>query len=162
MMINATMCFLKKDNQTLFLYRCGGEKDIHDGWYVPPGGRTERNERGIDCIMREFREETGLDLIEPKLKAIATFYNKDRVQGGKPYCEDWCVEVFDAKDYSGKLIEEYPWAKPVWVSDIDLPNLKIYPGDKKILNLFDKKGVFEVVTKYEGEKLTSYKHIRVD
>ncbi|MDO8460385.1 MAG: NUDIX domain-containing protein [Nanoarchaeota archaeon] len=62
-MINATMCFLKDKEKILFIYRNKGDNDIHNGRYVPPGGKTERGERGIDCIKREFKEEVGLSLL---------------------------------------------------------------------------------------------------
>jgi hypothetical protein len=91
-MINATMCFLRNKQKTLLLYRNKGEGDIHHGWYVPPGGRTERGERGIDCMVREFREETGLILINPKLRVIATFYNQGRILGGKENPEEYLNE----------------------------------------------------------------------
>ena len=102
------MCFLRNNKQTLFLYRNKGEGDIHNGWYVPPGGRTERGERGIECMVREFKEETGLILTNPKLRVIATFYNQGRILGGKENPEDWCVEVYEARDYTGELKEEHP------------------------------------------------------
>lgn len=80
-MINATLCYLREGGKTLFLYRNKGEKDIHNGLYVAPGGKTEPGERGIDCIMREFLEETGLTLKDPRLRQVITFHNKGRVMG---------------------------------------------------------------------------------
>ena len=160
-MINATMCFLRNNVKTLFLYRNKGEGDIHHGWYVPPGGRTEREERGIDCIFREFKEETGLNLINPQLRSIATFYNQGRILGGKENPEDWCVEVYEAKEFSGELKEEYPRAKPIWINNSDLEKIRIYPGDRKILELLQNEGVYEVLTQYSGENLIRFESKRV-
>jgi len=161
-MINATMCFLRNNRETLLLYRNKGEGDIHNGWYVPPGGRTERGERGIDCILREFIEETGLTLINPKLRIIATFYNQGRsFAGAKENPDDWCVEVYEAREFRGILTEEDPKAKPIWVRDNDLVNRRIYPGDRKIMKLLNKEGVFEVLTQYTGEKLIRFEANRV-
>ncbi len=161
-MLNATACFLRSDSKTLFIYRNKGESDIHNGYYVPPGGRTERGERGIDCIVREFKEETCLDLINPRLKVIATFYNEERVLGGKNNPEDWCVEIFRAARYFGNLREEHSKAKPFWIPDVDLPKIKIYPGDRKILELFDREGIYEVVAQYSREDLVKFDYKRVD
>jgi 8-oxo-dGTP diphosphatase len=161
-MINATMCFLKNNRETLLLYRNRGEEDLHNGWYVPPGGRTERGERGIDCILREFREETGLTLINPKLRIIATFYNQGRsFAGAKENPDDWCVEVYEARKFQGELTEEHPKAKPIWIKDNDLVNRKIYPGDKKIMELLNQEGVFEVLTQYDKENLVRFESNRV-
>ena len=160
-MINATTCFLRNNQGTLLLYRNKGEGDIHHGWYVPPGGRTERGERGIDCMAREFREETGLTLINPKLRVIATFYNQGRILGGKENPEDWCVEVYEARDFEGKLKEEHPKAKPIWIKNSDLTNTRMYPGDRKILELLSQEGVFEAVTQYDKEDLIRFESQRV-
>lgn len=155
------MCFLRNNDSTLFLYREGGDGDIHHGWYVPPGGRNERGERGIDCIVREFKEETCLLLINPQLRVIATFYNQGRILGGKENPEDWQVEVYYAREFSGKLREEHSKAKPVWIKDSDLEKIRIYPGDRKILELLNHEGVFEVLTQYSGEELVRFDSVRI-
>ena len=160
-MLNATMCFLRHKGETLFLYRNRGEGDIHNGWYVPPGGQTERGERGIDCINREFPEETGLYLLGPKLKVIATFYNHGRILGGKENPEDWCAEVYTANDFTGTLKEEHPKAKPIWISDSDLEKIKMYPGDRKIFELLGQKGILEAIVQYDKENLTRFESRRV-
>ena len=161
-MINATMCYLNVDGRTLFLYRNLGEKDIHNGMYVPPGGRTERNERGIDCVVREFREETGLRLINPKLRAIATFYNEGRLMGGKKDPEDWLVEVYQASEFMGDLREEHPQAKPIWVPDAALKGLRMHPGDRAIMKRIKRDGVHQILMQYDKKKLIRFEARRVD
>ena len=160
-MINATACFLRNNRKTLLLYRNKGKGDIHHGWYVPPGGRIERGERGIDCIVREFREETGLTLINPKLRVIATFYNQGRILNKKENPEDWFVEIYEARNFKGKLKEEHPKAKPVWIKDTDLTNTRIYPGDKKILELLSQEGIFEVLAQYDKDELIRFESYKV-
>ena len=158
-MINGTMCFLRNRGETLFLYRNRGEEDIHNGRYVPPGGRLERGERSIDCVLREFDEETGLKLINPKLRVIATFYNKGRILGGDKNPEDWRVEVYEANNFTGKLREEHSKAKPVWVRD--LTQIRMYPGDRKIFDLLGQKGVWEAILQYHKENLARFNCKRV-
>ena len=156
------MCYLRQNGKTLFLYRNKGEGDMHNGRYVPPGGHTERGERGVDCIVREFKAETGLKLKNPVLRAIATFYNEGRILGGKENPEDWCVEVYEATEASGELKEEHPKAKPIWVPDSDLLKVKMYPGDRMLDNLLrDEKGILEVIIQYQGEKLVRFDWQRV-
>lgn len=162
-MKNGTMCFLRVNDLTLLIYRDKGEVDMHNGWYVPPGGETERGERGLDCIIREFKEETGLALLDPKLKVIATFYNQGRVLGGKEWNpEDWCVEVYKAKNFRGTLSGGEPGARTYWIPNSDLANIKrIYPGDRKILELLDKRGVYEAIIQYDKEELVRFEYQRV-
>jgi len=158
---NATACYLRRPEETLFLYRNRGEGDIHDGWFVPPGGHTERGERGIDCIRREVKEETGLVVIKPRLRVIATFYNAGRILGGKKNPEDWCVEIFETYQFRGDLREEHPKAKPSWIRNSELKGIKIYPGDRRIMDLLDEEGVFEVLAKYRGNNLIRFDYERV-
>ncbi len=155
------MCYLIDNRKMLLLHRNKGKTDIHDGFYVPPGGRTERGERGIDCIIREFREETGLTIIKPNLKVIATFYNEGRKLGERKDPEDWCVETYIANQYTGSLKEEHEKAKPFWINLEDLPTTKMHIGDREIIKLLDKKGVFQTIAHYRKEDLIKFETIQV-
>ena len=155
------MCYLRVDDKTLFLCRNRIFSDIHSGLYVVPGGQTERGERGIDCVVREFEQETGLNIINPRLKAIVTFYNEGRIMGDKLSPEDWCVEVYTASKYAGVLKPESPDQIPIWVQKSDISSIKMHEGDRKILELLDEEGVLEVLVKYEGKKLTQFDKLRV-
>ena len=73
--LDATVCYLKKDNCVLmikFLKKWGQV-------YAPPGGKFKSGESPLDCIKREFYEETGLTLINPRLQGIS--YWKDSAEG---------------------------------------------------------------------------------
>jgi 8-oxo-dGTP diphosphatase len=161
-MISGTMCFLKGYEHTLFIYRNRGKNDIHQGYYVPPGGHLERGERSIDNILREFREETGLILLDPRLRAIVTFYNKGRILGGQKDPEDWRVDVYDAHSFKGKWKKEDKRDKLVWIENSKIPRLKMYDGDKKLFELLEQQGVFEVIIKYSKEKLAKFDWKRVN
>ena len=60
------MCLLKKDNQILVQER------IKDDWpgLTFPGGHVEKGEGLKDAMIREFKEETGITLLNPILKGI--------------------------------------------------------------------------------------------
>ena len=86
---NATACYLKKDNKVLMI-------KFSKKWgqvYAPPGGKFESGETPLDCIMREFYEETGLTLINPRLQGMS--YWKDSSEG--------IIFVYTADDYEGDL-----------------------------------------------------------
>jgi 8-oxo-dGTP diphosphatase len=157
-MISGTMCFLDCDESILFIYR-KGKNDMHNGFYVPPGGHLERGERSIDCIMREFREETkGAELINPKLRVIATFYNKGRIMNGKKDPEDWRVDIYEANRFSGTIAPELVWIPKHKISDINM-----YEGDRRIMRLMNKNpGIFEAILQYDKEKLIRFDYKKVD
>jgi len=155
-MIYGTMCYLKNGGETLFLCRDRGEGDIHRGLHTPPGGHLEAGESSIDCIVREFEEETGLKLLDPRLKVRATFYNKGRILGGKENPEDWKVDIYEANTFSGELRREHPKDKLVWVGDAEIPNIKMHEGDRKIIELVRKEGLHEVSLRYFGEELDRF------
>jgi len=53
-----------KDNNTILLeYRDGGEKDSHNGLFIVPGGGFKNNENLSKALVRELKEETGVNLI---------------------------------------------------------------------------------------------------
>ena len=58
-------------------------------------------------------------------------------------------------------MEEHPKAKPNWIQDTNLSNVRMYPGDRKIIELLNLEGVFEVVLQYDKEKLISFKSQQV-
>ena len=147
----------KKDRKTLLLYRNRGKNDMHQGHFVAPGGKVESGERSLDCIIREYKEETGLRIIVPKLKVIATICDK-----GKP---DWLVNFYEASLFRGYLKTEHEKDKLVWVLESEILNpkskIKMYEGDRKLFNLIKGEGLFEVILKYDGEKLLHFNYQRV-
>lgn len=53
----STACYLKKDNKILFI-------KFNKKWgqvYAPIGGKMEAGETPTECLLREFKEETGLE-----------------------------------------------------------------------------------------------------
>ncbi len=61
--------------------------------YAPSGGKFEQVETPLDCITREFYEETGLHLINPRLQVMS--YWKDSAEG----------TIFTAENFEGELLE---------------------------------------------------------
>ena len=55
---------LLKDNKILLIKKCGGP---YDGKLDLPGGTIEFNEGIEDALIREFKEEVGIDIIDYEL-----------------------------------------------------------------------------------------------
>ena len=76
-MINATLCYVKNGNKTLMLHRIKKENDIHEGKWNGLGGKMEAGETPEECVIREVREESGLQIQNPALRGVLTFPNFD-------------------------------------------------------------------------------------
>ncbi|HRI48088.1 MAG TPA: NUDIX domain-containing protein, partial [Ignavibacteriaceae bacterium] len=75
MMKLATLCYVKNlsDKSTLMLHRIKKENDMHEGKWNGLGGKFELGETPEECVIREVREESGLEIVEPKLHGFITF-----------------------------------------------------------------------------------------
>ena len=72
-MRNTTLCYLEQDDAYLMLHRVTKKNDLnHDKW-IGVGGKFEPFESPEDCLLREVREETGLQLTRFRCRGIVTF-----------------------------------------------------------------------------------------
>lgn len=101
--------------------------------YAPPGGKFETGESPLDCIIREFYEETGLHLISPKLQGIS--YWKDSAEG--------IIFVFVAEDYEGNLDFESEEGKLEWININEFSKIKQFPQNEKFMPYLFKDNLFE-------------------
>lgn len=127
--LNATACYLKIDNKVLMI-------KFSNKWgqvYAPPGGKFESGESPVDCITREFYEETGLKLIEPKLQGIS--YWKDSAEG--------IIFVFVAEKYDGELIVDSLEGRLEWIDIDKLKDLKQFDQNIKFMPFLFKDKLFE-------------------
>ena len=126
---NATVCYLKKDNKVLMIKF----SKKWDNVYAPPGGKFESGESPLDCIFREYKEETGLTLVKPKLQGIS--YWKDRAEG--------IIFVYIAEDYQGNLLINSDEGNLEWINLEDLLSLKQFEQNEKFTPYLFKDKLFE-------------------
>ena len=61
-----TICYIEKDEKYLMLHRTKKENDqSHDKW-LGVGGKFEENESPEECVVREVKEETGIQKVSWK------------------------------------------------------------------------------------------------
>lgn len=145
-MKNTTLCYIEKADQYLMLRRTKKKNDGSYHKYMGVGGHFEENESPYDCVIREAREETGLELLNPKYRGIVTFCS-DKYESEQ-------MHLFTCNTYNSE-IRECPEGELVWVNKSELHNLPMWEGDFVFLDLIDKtEEFFSLKLTYEGERLT--------
>ena len=140
-----TLCYIEEDDKYLMLHRVKKENDVNKDKWVGIGGHFEEDESPEECLLREVREETGLQLISYRFRGIVTFIS-DR----------WDTEymhLFTADRFSG-IIAECDEGELCWVEKSKVYDLPIWEGDKIFLHLLEEReDFFSLKLRYEGEKL---------
>ena len=85
------LCLIQDGNRILLQNR------VKEDWkgYTFPGGHVEPGESFVDAVVREMKEETGLDIIRPRLVGIKQF----PIDNGR-----YIVLLFKATEFSGELV----------------------------------------------------------
>jgi 8-oxo-dGTP diphosphatase len=124
-----TACYLFKDDTILFI-------KFSKKWgriYAPPGGKMDDNETPTECVIREFKEETGLELISPKLKGVSYWSKGDR---------SGVIFIYTATEFSGEVKESQEGALS-WITKEESRKIKQFPMNEIFFDcLFDEE-VFE-------------------
>jgi 8-oxo-dGTP diphosphatase len=154
-MILATLCYLQKAGQTLMMHRVKRADDIHLGKWNGLGGKLEPGESPEECVVREVREESGLDLRQPRLCGLLFF------PGFKH--KEWCVFVFTGSDFSGEVKENGEGCLE-WIRDDQLESLPLWPSDHFFLPWVREGRFFSAKFVYDGDEMmkhtvTFYNHL---
>lgn len=126
---NSTACYLKKDNKVLMIKFAKKWGNV----YAPPGGKFESGESPLECIVREFYEETGLTLINPRLQGIS--YWKDTNEG--------IIFVYTATDFEGDLTISTEEGKLEWVKIEDLSKINQFDQNQHFTPYLFSDNLFE-------------------
>ncbi|MGD1006445.1 MAG: 8-oxo-dGTP diphosphatase [Ignavibacteriaceae bacterium] len=146
----ATLCYVidRKNKTTLMIYRIKKRNDVHEGKWNGLGGKFEENESPEECVIREIKEESGLNIKSPKLHGFITFPLFD----GK---EDWYVFIFTAHEFTGKLIDSNE-GNLEWIPNKKIIELNLWDGDVIFLNWLKKNKFFSAKFIYNNGKLENY------
>ncbi|MEK5498828.1 8-oxo-dGTP diphosphatase [Bacillus sp. FSL M8-0077] len=148
-MQRVTNCVLHHDDQVLLLQK------PRRGWWVAPGGKMESGESVKDSVVREFREETGIYILNPQLKGVFTFIIKE----GDQIVQEWMMFTFMADSFTGKNVSESEEGILKWHDVKDVPSLPMVPGDSHILDFMLKgKGLLHGTFTYTPDfELIAYR-----
>ena len=147
--MQTTLCYLSVGGRTLMLHRVKKKNDVnHDKW-IGIGGKLEHGESPEECMLREFREETGLTMTDFAYRGLITFVSDE---WGTEYmhlftCTAWTGELIDCDE--GEL---------VWLPKSELLKKKMWEGDHLFLQALDTRhDFFTLKIVYRGETLVSSK-----
>lgn len=149
-MRNSTLCYIERDGKYLMMHRVKKENDINRDKWIGIGGGLEEGESPLDCVIREAREETGLELLKPEYRGLVSFCFSD---GGKSATEQ--MHLFTCSEFSGELVSDCDEGVLELVPIDDVPKLPVWEGDKIFLRLLrEEKRFFLLKLCYEGDVLT--------
>lgn len=149
-MKHSTLCYIEKDDAYLMLHRVKKVNDEnHDKW-IGIGGKMEAGESPYDCIIREVKEETGLEISNPKYRGFITFVSDIY---GTEY-----MHLFTADKFSREINYACDEGNLEWVKKSDVPLLPIWEGDKVFFSLLNENApFFSLKLVYRGDTLIEYK-----
>ena len=122
--VELTVLCLIQDGKRILL-----QNRIKEDWkgYTFPGGHVEPGESFVDAVVREMKEETGLDIIRPHLVGIKQF----PIEKGR-----YIVLLFKTTEFSGSVVSSAE-GEMEWINIEDLPYVNVV-GDfndlMKVLN----------------------------
>lgn len=144
----ATLCYIEKDDEMLFLHRNKKKNDVHWGKYIGLGGKLEPGESPDECVVREVKEESGLEMSNPVLRGIMTFPLFDGV-------EDWYTFLYSASEYSGDILDSDE-GELHWIKKESVEKLNLWEGDRLFLDWMSKHEFFSAKFIYKDGKLSEY------
>ena len=145
-MILSTLCYIENDRgEYLMLHRVKKEHDANRDKWIGIGGKFEPGESPEECVVREAREETGLQLTDYRYRGLVTFVS-DR-------WETEYMHLFTAHGWTGE-VRECDEGTREWVGKDDLAALPQWAGDRIFLRLLREDApFFSLQLRYEGEEL---------
>lgn len=144
-MRQTTLCYLDNGRQYLMLHRVKKQNDASHGKWIGVGGKCEANESPDECMLREVKEETGLDILDWNYRGVVTFIS-----------DVWPCEymhLFSATRWEGTLIDCNE-GQLAWIDKGKLFDLSLWEGDRIFLRLLlENEPFFSLKLVYKGDDL---------
>ena len=112
--------------------------------YTLPGGHVEPGESFVDAVIREIKEETGLDIKNPRLAGIKQFPIND----GR-----YVVLLFKATEYSGTVLSSDE-GKMEWVESNRLSEINTVDDFEDLIRVISNPALTEFQYLVDGDTWT--------
>ncbi len=131
------LCLIQDETKILLQNRV--KKDWQG--YALPGGHVEFGESFVDAVIREMKEETGLNIINPKLAGVKQF----PIDGGR-----YLVLLFKATEFSGEVISSDE-GQMEWIEYSHLAEVEAVDDLEELLNVINDPNLTEFQYLVEGD-----------
>ena len=149
-MIQTTLCYIEENGQYLMLHRTKKKNDVNQDKWIGIGGKFEQDESPYECVVREMKEETGLEPGFLTYRGVITF-----VCEGAP---SEMMHLFHSQGAKGNIREECEEGELCWISKESLLSFNLWEGDKIFLKLLDKDcPFFSLKLVYKNNQLIYHK-----
>ena len=143
--------------EALLVYRNRRTHDHHLGKYNGLGGKLRPDEDVLSCLLREIREEAGIQCEEVELRGTVNW------TGFGPNGENWLGFIFLITRYSGSPYDANEEGELGWYSISSFHTLPMWEGDRYFLPLvFDEDPrVFHGHMPYKNNKPIDWHYTRM-
>ncbi|MBF1083030.1 MAG: 8-oxo-dGTP diphosphatase [Solobacterium sp.] len=137
------LCMITKGDEILVIDR---QKKDWPG-FTFPGGHVEDDESIVDSVIREVKEETGLNIQNPKLCGVKDWVNSD----GSRYI----VFLYICNTFTGDIISSNE-GKVSWVKREDFLKLKLSVDMDVLIRVFEDPEITEFYYQKVNEEWNIY------
>ena len=132
------LCLIQKEDKYLLQNR------IKNDWkgFALPGGHIERDESIIDAVIREMKEETGLEIQNPRLCGIKQF----PIENGR-----YIVFLFHTDEFLGEVTSSEE-GEMVWVKKSELSKVNTVEDLSPLLRVMEDDNLTEFQYVIENDK----------
>ena len=103
-----------------------------------PGGKINNGESITKSMIREVKEETGLDITDLELCGVKNWYNEEKNERS-------IVFLYQTKNFAGNLISETEEGKNYWISEEELLKKELADNFNIMLKVFTKNNFSEMI-----------------